>query len=66
MSVDDLKEKTPDASPAPDQPSEKDEKKGGLGKLLFVGAIIAAGAIFLSKKFKGKFPNKGDEPMLAP
>lgn len=60
MSVDDLKTRAPD-DPLP----EKEEKKSPL-KAIFIMAGVAVGAIFLLKKFKGKFPNKGDEPMVAP
>lgn len=65
MSVDDLKPKDMEVNPVPDQAKEKEEKKGSF-KSLFVMAAVAVGAIFLLKKFKGKFPNKGDEPMMAP
>lgn len=40
---------------------EVKKDKHSIGKLLFIGAIVTAGAIFLAKKFKSKFPNIGDD-----
>ncbi len=68
MNTQELKVKTvddiPEVEPAKDD-KEKDEKKSSF-KSMFVMAAVAVGAILLLKKFKGKFPNKGDDPMMAP
>ena len=68
MSADDLLKHTEAKAVPADadtpKPEEKEEKKGGIGKLLFIGAIVAAGAIFLRKKFKGNLGGEG--PSMAP
>lgn len=67
MSIDDLKPKhlsEQTAQVAEGVAAEPPKMKGVPVKLFFVGAIVTAGAIFLGKKFNGKFPSLGSGPAI--